>query len=173
MASRLAPTPIHSTKERKKEEQSKCPLFQYMLEYLYKSFTWYTAFTFNKFNVFSCVFRKFFPGSASRNVGLPARHFHILNFGLVKDGQIGRESVEWLAIDQVGGSNLNNRQLIQNVELGNVETGVAVDHARILDNDHIKPTASSLASGSDAKFETNALKILSSFLSYTCKLMDL
>lgn len=135
-----------------------------MLELIVRCLTWNTAFTFNELDVFSCVFRKFFPGFAARDVGLPAGYFYVLDLCLVQDRQVSREGFERLAIDQVGCGNLDDRQLVQDIELGDVKTSVAIDHAGILDNNQIEPAASSLSSGSDTELETNTLEILASFL---------
>jgi hypothetical protein len=54
-------------------------------------------------------------------------------------------------------SDLNLVKVIENIELGKVESRVAVDFVRILDNDQVKPSASAFSSSGNAELLANYL----------------
>jgi hypothetical protein len=76
-----------------------------------------------------------------------------------------RETFKLLALEHILGGDLNLLQLIQNVELGQVERSVSVDHVGILHDDQIEPTASSSSTSRGAVFSSDFLEVNSDVLS--------
>lgn len=83
-----------------------------------------------------------------------------MNFNALKNGEVSREGLERLAVEEVTRGNLDDRELVEDIQLCDVKAGVAVDHGRVLDDHHVQPTAAALAAGGDTKLEANALEVL-------------
>lgn len=75
-----------------------------------------------------------------------------------------RESGEFLPIDEVFDRNLDLLEIVQYVKLGEVEGIVAIDEARVLQYDKVKPTATPTPSGSNAELASNFLEVNSNIL---------
>lgn len=67
-------------------------------------------------------------------------------------GTLTREAFELLTVQDVFCSDLDLLETIENIELGQVQRGVTVDHGRVLEHDEIEPTAATTTTGSDAPF---------------------
>lgn len=64
-------------------------------------------------------------------------------------------------VNLVLGSNLDLLELIQNIKFGQVETGVTVDHGRVLHDDQVEPTATSSSTSDDTVLGSDLLQSLS------------
>jgi hypothetical protein len=72
--------------------------------------------------------------------------------------------VELLAVDLVRRADADLGQLVEDVELGQVEGGVAVDQRRVLDDDEVEPAAPSSAARGRAVFGADLLQMLAGVL---------
>ena len=110
------------------------------------------------------------------NVGLPAGEGLVHDFDLGKTVKVGcllanpsyhpiciklkltREAVNLDTVQLVPNSHLDLFEPVQNIELGQVETGVAVDHGRVLHDDQVQPTTATTTAGSGTVLSTDLLE---------------
>jgi len=70
-----------------------------------------------------------------------------------------REAFDLFPIELVLGGDLDLLEPVENVELGQVERGVSVDHGRVTHDDEVEPTASTPSTGSDSPLSADLLEL--------------
>lgn len=100
-------------------------------------------------------------GLDTSSFGLPTWHglVHWLDLGKLVDS--GWERWQSLAVDLVGGTDLQLLEVVEDIKLGQVEGSVVVDGGRVLEKDQVEPTTSPFPASGDANFSANGLELLS------------
>lgn len=94
-------------------------------------------------------------------VRLPAGESLVDTLDLFQHVQVLGERLQQLALVLVANGNLELLQLVQNVQLGDVQTGIAVDPGGVLEDNEIEPSTSSSSTSGDTELGTNLLEVLS------------
>jgi hypothetical protein len=100
-----------------------------------------------------------FKGGAFRNIRFPTWESLVLDFDLCEQVEIGRESFNLFTLEGVLGGDLDLLESIEDVELGQVQRGIAVDHGRVPHDDQIEPSTSPSTTGSDTPFSPDFLEL--------------
>lgn len=95
------------------------------------------------------------------SVRLPAGQSLVDALDLFQHVQVLGEGLQHLTVVLVANGNLELLQLVQNIQLGDIQAGVAVDPGGVLEHDQIEPSTSSSSAGGDTKLGTNLLQVLS------------
>lgn len=115
--------------------------------------------------------RELLEGPSIRNALLPAGEGLVDRLDVVESvNRAGHETVRKNlagALALVRNTDLDLLELVKAVELGNVDGCVAVNHARVLHQSSIKPSAAALAAGGDSNLASDLLQV-SSDLSARC-----
>ena len=114
---------------------------------------------FNKLDILLAVDGQLLKRRALGDIRLPAWEGRVLDLDLGQQVQIGGEVIEVLAIERVLCADLDFLEPVENIELGQVERGVPVDHGRILHDDQVEPSASTTTAGRDSPFGTDFLQL--------------
>ena len=75
-----------------------------------------------------------------------------------------RETSQLLAIELVPDGDFNLREFVEDVQLGEVEAVVSVDHVRVLEHDEIKPSTAAATACGGPVFSANFLKVYTDVL---------
>jgi hypothetical protein len=122
----------------------------------------------NKLNILPRISRQIIPSPAPRGRLLPAGESLVHGLGLGQGFRVGGEAVERLAIDGVGGSDLELGEGVQDVELCQVERGVVVAGVRVLEDDEVEPAAATFAACCYADFVADGLEGLADAVELFC-----
>lgn len=115
------------------------------------------------FDVFAAVLGKILVLLDVLNGLFPSRQLDVLNFAFRESVEIGREEgFERFTIEEIFGTNLDRFEVVENIEFGQVERGVAVDQCRVLHDDEIQPSASTSSTSCDTELGSYFLKVFSS-----------
>src|SRR5690554_1508337 len=88
------------------------------------------------------------------DVRFPAGHRLVDGRHLFEGVAFAGESRRFLAVVPVTCGDLNRRQAVEDVELGDGELGEAVDHRRVTEGDEVEPSAAARPAGRGAKLVT-------------------
>ncbi|KAI6763110.1 hypothetical protein HG530_009090 [Fusarium avenaceum] len=92
---------------------------------------------------------------------LPSGHFVIYNLGSGEQVKIRRVVAQLLSVDLVGNGDLDRVEIVQDIELGEVQSRVVVDRSAVLDNHEVEPSASASSASRCSPFSANLLELVS------------
>jgi hypothetical protein len=125
-----------------------------------------TNFTLNVLNVGLGVRGQVLVAVNTHSVALPAWQSNILNLELLNDIGIRRERTSGTsAIGQnVRHTDLDLIKVIEDIELGQVQSGVVVDSVGVTSKHEIEPAAATTTAGGYAEFAANLLELVAVFV---------
>ena len=96
---------------------------------------------------------------------LPSGQGDVLDLDAGENVQVGGEKGrERFAVEVVRDRDLDLFEVVEDVELGQVQRGVAVDHVRVLHDDEVEPAAAATTARRDTKLGTDLLEVLADLL---------
>lgn len=113
----------------------------------------------DELDVLSARLWQLLKGGGRGNVALPARQRRVLDLDLGQHLEIGWEARQFLAVVLVARCHLEFLEVVQDVELGQIQTRVAIDQARVAQHDEVQPAASSSSTGRDTVLGAHLLHV--------------
>ncbi len=121
------------------------------------------GFALLKAEVILCGLREIVEVLDALGGGLPALHGGVAGEDFVDAADVGGYFVSDFAVDLVAGADLNFREFVEDVELGDDEPLGGVDLVGVAEERHVEPAAATLAAGDGAELHAATANVLADF----------
>lgn len=113
----------------------------------------------DELDVSLAVLGKLLERGAVRDVRFPTGESLVLNFDSSEIVKIGGETLDLLAVQDVLGGDLDFLKLVEDIQFGQVQTGVTVNEGRVSHDDQVEPTTTTSSTSGDTPLGSDFLQV--------------